>query len=85
MDLVKILERQTPKGRYPTPLYSPFVRAHFEQLVRVRDKGYSWKQIADAVQANRSIPASNLAKSLATAFCHMKQARKAVVKTEKIL
>ena len=85
MDLVKMLERQTPKGRYATPLYRPFVRAHFEQLVKVRCKGYSWEQIADAVQANRLIPAKNLTKSLATAFYHIKYVRGKTLKTKNII
>ena len=45
-----------------------FVREHLSQLKAVRDKGYSWEQIARVVSSRLNIPLRNLSRSLNNAY-----------------
>lgn len=57
----------TPQGNCDKGIRK-FVRSHFEQITRVRAKGYSWKQIADTVQAVLHLKSRNLKHSLNAAY-----------------
>ena len=50
-----------------------FVREHLDQLKVVREKGYSWKQIAKVVQSRLHIPSKNLDRSLNSAYIKIKK------------
>lgn len=61
------LKGVTPQGNCDKGIRK-FVRSHFEQISRVRAKGYSWKQIADTVQAVLHLKSRNLKHSLNAAY-----------------
>lgn len=54
MDFFDELSHEEPKGiclhEYPSEILE-FVRSHFGRLLMARSKGYSWRQIARAVEA----------------------------------
>ncbi len=54
MDFFDELLNEKPKGLHPhsnTSEILEFVRSHFGRLLMARSKGYSWRQIARAVEA----------------------------------
>ena len=61
------LLREKPEGTRNLGIRK-FVREHLDQLKVVREKGYSWKQIAKAVQSRMYIPSQNLKRSLNSAY-----------------
>ncbi len=53
-----------------------FVREHLWQIKAVRDKGYSWGQIARAVSSRLNIPSRNLSSSLSSSYSKEKRKEK---------
>ena len=74
MNFFNELLRQKPKGLRNLGILD-FVRSHFDQISAIRQKGYSWKQIADTVQSRLHIPSRNLTLSFRTAFNREKRKR----------
>lgn len=68
------LKGVTPQGNCDKGIRK-FVRSHFEQISRVRAKGYSWKQIADTVQAVLHLKSCDLEHSLTAAYCMVSKER----------
>jgi len=69
------LLKQKPKGTYRSSHIRAFVRSHFDQLSAIKGKGYSWKQIADTIQARLHIPSRNFKSSLSAAYYLEKRKR----------
>ncbi len=46
----------------------PFIQKHFEQLEALIKKGYTWRQIANTVQANTNIYSRDLSKTMQNTF-----------------
>ena len=61
------LLKKLPTGRLNLGI-AVFVRKHFKQISFVRDKSYSWKQIAEVVQNHLQGQSRNLPRSLSDAF-----------------
>ena len=81
MDILEELSHEEPKGiclHECTGEILEFVRSHFGRLLMARSKGYSWGQIARAVEARTHFHSNNLIVSLRGAFSKVKKENKNV-------
>ena len=80
MDFFDELYHEEPKGiclHECTGEILEFVRSHFGRLLMARSKGYSWRQIARAVEARAHFRSNNLIVSLRGSFSKVKKERTA--------
>ena len=70
MGLLDALKYEKPKCVKPAQYLgiSKLVREHFDEIKDARDKGYSWRQIADAVNSRCYFPTKKLHDNLSSAF-----------------
>ena len=64
----------TPQGNCDKGIRK-FVRSHFEQIKRIRAKGYSWNQIADTAQAVLHFQSRNYRLSFKAAYYKVAEER----------
>lgn len=55
-----------------SPSIKQFVREHLDQLIAIREKGYSWKQIAAVVQDRMHFHTRDITQALESAFSKAK-------------
>ena len=70
LGLLDALKYEKPKCVKPAQHLgiSKLVREHFDEIKDARDKGYSWRQIANAVNSRCYFPTKKLHDNLSSAF-----------------